>query len=50
MMRNPYRREYLIKKLFGKTKEERKQRKMEMKKGLEEHKKNIDLKLVQEEL
>jgi hypothetical protein len=43
-MRNPYRREFLIKKLFGKTKEERVKFKQDKLKWIEEHKKEIDIK------
>lgn len=48
--RNPYRREYLTKKLFGKTKEERVQKKKELKQSLEEHKKAIEQSIVEKEL
>jgi hypothetical protein len=42
MLRNPYRREYLLKKVYGKTKEQRVQAKLEEVKWLEENKMNID--------
>jgi ribosomal protein L9 len=46
MIRNPYRREYLIKKLFGKTAEERKARKAELKKFAVQHKEEVDNRLM----
>ena len=50
MDRNPYRREYLIKKHFGKTKEERKKKKQEFEESLKAHKAKIDADLLNKEL
>ena len=47
---NPYRREFLIKKFFGKTSEERRKNRNELKKLGKEHKAAVDNKLMAEEL
>lgn len=47
---NPYRRESIIKKFFGKTQEERRNKRNELKKLAKEHKAEVDNKLMAEEL
>ena len=50
MLKNPYRREYLIKKFFGKTAEERRAKRKELKALEIKHKQDVDNKLMEEEL
>ena len=42
LRRNPYRREYILKKLFGKTKEERRLKRLGLKQWIEETKRSVD--------
>jgi hypothetical protein len=46
LSRNPYRREFLIKKLYGKTKDERKANFAKMEADLEAHFRKVDEELV----
>lgn len=50
LTRNPYRREYLIKKMYGKTKEERKANKKAQKQWLEAHKAAVDQAILDKEI
>jgi ribosomal protein L9 len=50
MIRNPYRREFLIKKFYGKTAEERKAKRSELKKLEVQHKEEVDNRLMAAEL
>lgn len=50
MIKNPYRREYLIKKLFGRTAEQRKAKRAELKKLAIQNKEEVDNRLMAEEL
>lgn len=50
MIRNPYRREFLIKKYFGKTAEERRKKRSELKSLSLTHKEQVDKHLMAEEL
>ena len=50
MLKNPYRREFLIKKFFGKTAEERRAKRKELKKLAVDHKQLVDNRLMAEEL
>jgi hypothetical protein len=50
MASNPYRREFLIKKFFGKTAEERRAKRRELKKLAVQHKEDVDNRLMAEEL
>lgn len=49
MLRNPYRREFLIKKLFGKTAEERRASRAEFKKGIKAHYREVDEEIARKE-
>lgn len=48
--RNPYRREQITKKMLGKTKEERKAKKLELSQGLIEHFKEVDQEIIDQEI
>ena len=50
MIRNPYRREFLIRKFFGKSAEERRAKRSELKKLTVQHKEEVDNRLMAEEL
>lgn len=50
MLRNPYRREFLMKKMLGKTKEERVRNRALLKKGAIKHIKAVDKAEVEQEL
>ncbi len=50
IIQNPYRREFLLKKFFGKTAEERRTKRRELKLLAVQHKEDVDNKLMAEEL
>ena len=50
LIRNPYRREFLLKKLYGKTKEERTANKASMNAALEEHKEQTERDIIEDGL
>lgn len=48
--RNPYRKEYLTKKIYGKTREERKKTRKDLEVHIQEHKERVDREVVEQEL
>lgn len=50
LTRNPYRREFLLKKLYGKTKEERTATKAALAEALQQHKEQTERDIIEAEL